>query len=193
KLGTYITARFDIVLTDAMITFMNHLHYGKLNPQYTSERIDQMKDIPFLAGKRLKEALHKSDFTADVLDVQPKAKLYQDLQEYMRLAQGQYIGDCYDVPEADIRCAAINMERLRWADFASSPYIHINIPSYTLDLYEPDSIYSFKVNVEKLKAPRLPSNDAIGYFAISPDSLKFLFPNSFDVYLDEYPSQKLFD
>src|SRR5690606_8894040 len=106
---------------------------------------------------------------------------------------GQYIGDCYDVPEADIRCAAINMERLRWADFASSPYIHINIPSYTLDLYEPDSIYSFKINVEKLKAPRLQSNDAIVYFTTSPDSLKLSFPNSFDVYLDESPNPKLFD
>lgn len=59
KLGADAEARFDIVLTDAMITFMNHLHYGKFNPDYLRERTDKGRDIPFVAE----------------LDVQPKSKL----------------------------------------------------------------------------------------------------------------------
>ena len=33
-------ARFDILLTDALVALMNNLHYGKLNPKYAAEKID---------------------------------------------------------------------------------------------------------------------------------------------------------
>jgi hypothetical protein len=33
-------ARFEIILTDAIITFINNLHYGKLNPYFTTAQID---------------------------------------------------------------------------------------------------------------------------------------------------------
>ncbi len=128
KLSAIVKARFDIVLTDAMITFMNHLHYGKFNPDYPPERIDRGKDVPFLAGIKLKEVLLEKDL-GGILDFQPKSKLYQELQEYMRLVKGQYVGDCYEIPEADVRLVAINMERLRWAEMDRTPYIQVNIPT----------------------------------------------------------------
>src|SRR6187402_1169849 len=33
-------ASYDVLLTDAMISFINNLHYGKLNPDYSPTKID---------------------------------------------------------------------------------------------------------------------------------------------------------
>ncbi|MGY4386476.1 hypothetical protein ACVWYN_003531 [Pedobacter sp. UYP24] len=35
----------------------------------------------------------------------------------MKLIKGQYVGDCYEIPESEVRKIAINMERLRWWEF----------------------------------------------------------------------------
>lgn len=169
KLGADVKARFDIMLTDAMITFMNNLHYGKFNPDYFPERIDHDKNIAFQAENRLREALLGRDLMSAVADVQPKSKPYRELEEYMRLVKGQYVGDCYEIPEAEVRLAAINMERLRWANLGEAPYLHVNIPSYTLDLNEPDSVYAFKVIVGKPANPTPSLSSAIGYFTTAPD------------------------
>jgi murein L,D-transpeptidase YcbB/YkuD len=168
KLGTDVKARFDILLTDAMITFMNHLHYGKFNPEYLPERIDRGIQLPFLAVEKLSQVLLEKDL-GGVLDVQPKSKLYRNLQEYMRLVKGQYLDDCYEVPEADVRLAAINMERIRWANLSDEAVLHVNIPSYTLDLYEPDSTYGFKIIVGRPQTPTPTLSSAIGYFSTAPD------------------------
>ena len=162
-------ARFELVLTDAVITFMNHLHYGKYNPDYTPELLDAGHDLPFLAEQKLSAAFREQDFMSAVLDVQPKNKAYKALQEYMRLVKGQYTGDCYETPESEVRLAAINMERLRWADLDVRPQIQVNIPSYTLSLYEADSVYEFKVIVRKPDQPTPTLQSAIGYFTTSPD------------------------
>lgn len=169
KLGPDVKARFDIVLTDAMITFMNHLHYGKFNPDYIPESIDRGRELSFQAENKLREVLLERDLMSAVADVQPKNKEYRELQEYIRLVKGQYVGDCYETPEADVRLAAINMERLRWANLGEAPYLHINIPSYALKLHEPDSVYDFKVIVGKPANPTPSLNSAIGYFTTAPD------------------------
>ena len=168
KLGADVKARFDIILTDAMISLMNHLHYGKFNPDYTTDKIDRGQDLPFVATNKLREALLEKDLAA-VLDVQPKTKLYRELQTYMQLVKGQYAGDCYEVPEDDVRLVAINMERLRWAQLDKTPYIHVNIPSYTLNLHEADSVYTFKTVVGRATDPTPTLRSAIGFFTAAPD------------------------
>jgi murein L,D-transpeptidase YcbB/YkuD len=193
KLSWYDKARFEIVLTDAMITFMNHLHYGKFNPRYLPERIDQGRNITFLAVEKLKEALLEKDFMQTIIDVQPKNTAFRELQEYMHLAKGQYTDDCYEFPEADIRLAAINMERLRWLDVDQVPFLHINIPSFELKLVEPDSTYVFKVIVGKLKQSTPSGQSAIGYFTTGLDWKVPQNIGSFLVYLHNSPNHQLFD
>lgn len=105
-------AAFDILMTDAMIRLVNNLHYGKLNPVYTVTKLD--RGIKFKADAELLTALRAPDFLMAVDSVQPKSKLYIDLQNHMRLLAGQRTGDCYEIPEALIQKMAINMERLRW-------------------------------------------------------------------------------
>jgi len=161
-------ARFDIMLTDAMITFINHLHYGKLNPEYPANRIDAGIS-GFSAENILLAGLQQNALAKVMLNVQPQSKEYADLQNYMHLLKGQYLDDCYEVPEAEVRKVAINMERLKWAAIDEPYYIHINIPSYTLKFYQKDSVYQFKVIVGKPGTPTPTLHSAINYFTTAPE------------------------
>ena len=105
-------AVYDIFLTDAIIRFINDLHYGKLNPVYNTAKID--RGLYFSAYKTLITALNTINFVNVINGTQPKSKLYFNLQDHMRLLVGQRSGDCYTIPQALIRKMAINMERLRW-------------------------------------------------------------------------------
>jgi L,D-transpeptidase YcbB len=162
-------ARFEIVLTDAIITFINHLHYGKLNPYFTMGQIDAGKVNGFSAEAALIIALVQKDFITSIADAQPKSKEYHDLQYHMRKLTGLLQGDCYEIPEADIRQMAINMERLRWADIQGNNYIHINIPSYTLMLHKPDTTYRLKIIVGKPGNPTPTLSSKITYFSTAPE------------------------
>jgi murein L,D-transpeptidase YcbB/YkuD len=159
-------ARFDIFLTDAMLTFINHLHYGKLNPDEPS---DTSLTSGFRAENILQKALRSSDFWSVIESVQPKDKQYAYLQDYMRLVTGQYVGDCYEMPDSTVRLMAINLERLRWINSSTSSYLQINIPSYALTFHQPDTVYTFKVIVGKpsTPTPRLQSN--ITHFTTAPE------------------------
>jgi len=161
-------ARFDIMLTDAIINFINNLHFGKLNPDFPPVKVDNAT-TGFSAVAVLTGALGQSDFMTAIGNAQPKSKEYADMQDHMRQWTGQYTGDCYEVPESSIRKLAINMERLRWAGVDSGAYIQINIPSYTLSLYEADSTYNFKVVVGKPENPTPALQSQISYFTTAPE------------------------
>jgi len=89
-------ADYDILLTDAMIRLMNDLHYGKLNPVYTTVKID--RGVRFRAEKELQIAIQSSAFLDAIDQSQPKSKLYIDMQDHMRIVLGQRSGDCYLIP-----------------------------------------------------------------------------------------------
>lgn len=117
KVSVGAQARFDVLLTDAIITLINHLHYGKLNPDFSAKKIDGItKTTGFNAVLELTKARLEPDFMTAILTAQPKSKAYVSLQSYMRLIKGQYVGDCYEIPESAVRKVAINMERLRWEE-----------------------------------------------------------------------------
>jgi murein L,D-transpeptidase YcbB/YkuD len=162
-------ARYDITLTDALISFINHLHYGKLNPDFPATKIDDGIPGGFNADDMLKLAMAQDDFMKAVFNVQPKAKAYTDLQYHMHLLEGVYQGDCYDIPEATVRKMAINMERLRWAALTDSSYIQVNIPSFNLRYRLPDTTYVFKTIVGKPDWPTPTLNSAITYFTTAPE------------------------
>lgn len=124
--------RFDLYMTDALITLINHLHYGKLNPSFSTPQRDGLeKTRDFDVLELLKTAVASTDFSMSVQSAQPKSKAYHDLQDYMRLIKGQYVGDCYEIPESDVRKVAINMERLRWFESSSNNVIGREQPYLT--------------------------------------------------------------
>ncbi len=169
KISNNQKAVFDVLLTDAMITLLNHLHYGKLNAAYPASVIDEGSAMTFRAEDVLKNALENNDFMSFITSVQPTTKQYSELQSYMRLLKGQYLDDCYEVPEADVRKIAINMERLRWTNINGDNYIQVNIPSYTLTYQHQDSVYQFKVVVGKSMSPTPVLQSVVTYFKTAPD------------------------
>jgi len=169
KVSDVSKAQYDILLTDALITFMNHLHYGKLNPEFTSAKIDHGDLKGFSAESELIKAIKEKEFMMTLLNVQPKVKEYEALQSYMRLIKGQYVDDCYEVPEEEARKIAINMERLRWTNINQGNYIHINIPSYSLALHEKDTVYNFKVIVGKSETQTPVLNSIVTHLTTGPD------------------------
>ncbi len=114
KADTKTQARFEILLTDAMITFINNLHFGKLNPDYPATKLDKLNTESFNADIFLASAIKQIDLMSALAKAQPDTKAYGELQNHMRLLAGTYQGDCYEIPESDIRKMAVNMERLRW-------------------------------------------------------------------------------
>jgi murein L,D-transpeptidase YcbB/YkuD len=169
KISNNEKAMFDIILTDAMITFMNHLHYGKFNPDYSVAKIDDGGNTAFNAGALLVSALHQKKFMSVIESAQPSSNEYANMQDHMRLLAGQYQADCYEVPQQDIIKMAINLERLRWLNSEDKTYIEINIPAYTLIYHRPDTNYQFKVIVGKPANPTPALQSSIGYFTTAPD------------------------
>jgi L,D-transpeptidase YcbB len=162
-------ARFDMLLTDALINLMNNLHYGKLNPVYSAEKIDEGLMLPFHAETALAAARQQPDLMSAIAKAQPQCKQYLAMQNRMRVLKGQYLEDCYDVPDTLVRKIAINMERLRWAEIDGSSYIEVNIPAYTLEFDQPDTAYGFKVVVGKTTAQTPSLNSSITYFTTFPE------------------------
>lgn len=169
KIGNREKAKFDILLSDALITLMNNLHYGKLNPVYTARKVDSGGMIPFHAENALFNAQQQPDFMSAISKVQPKSKIYANMQDHMRLLKGQYQGDCYEIPESEVRKIAINMERIRWEEVDGNTYIQINIPAYTLKFITPDSVYDFKIIVGKVSAPTPTLSSNISYMTTYPE------------------------
>lgn len=157
-------SRFDKLLTDAMLTFINDLHYGKLNPGHRPSQIDGKGFPGFSATSELLKALRSEDFDNIITGVQPQSKAYTSLQYRMHLLEGRVTAECYSLPESEIRKMAINMERLRWLDKNELTYIQVNIPSLTLTFITPDSAYKFKVMVGKPASPTLARQDMISFF-----------------------------
>lgn len=169
KAGMVEKARFDIILTDAVISLINNLHYGKLNPDYPAEKIDTTSVNSFSAEAVLTDAMQEKDFAGAILNVQPKSREYVNMQYHLHLLTGLYTGDCYQVPDSDVRKISINMERLRWVNSDDQTYIHINIPSYTLKFHQPDTTYQFKVVIGKPENPTPTLQSAVGYFTTAPE------------------------
>lgn len=115
-------ANFDIMLTDAIIRLLNDLHYGKLNPVYTPGKIDTV--LRFNAARELLNAIAAPNFLVAVNGVQPKSKLYFDLQYHLRLLVGLRSGDCYQIPKGLESKMAINLERLRWVS-TTNRHLHL--------------------------------------------------------------------
>nr|WP_294945310.1 L,D-transpeptidase family protein [uncultured Mucilaginibacter sp.] len=161
-------ARFEIMLTDAMVSFTNNLHFGKYNPDFPATKIDK-GGLPFNAIDIINTAMQSKDFMTAMVSAQPKNKLYQNLQSRMHVIAGVQLGDCYEFPEAEVRKIALNMERLRWAALDTDNFIHVNVPSYKLSFYHRGVMDTFRVVVGTRETPSPTLNSAIKCFTTSPE------------------------
>jgi murein L,D-transpeptidase YcbB/YkuD len=169
-------AQFDMWLTDALIAFINNLHFGRLNPDYSRQKIDAGVG-DFDAASVLKAALLSPDFTKAITDVQPQSKAYRDFRHQLYLQTGLFVGDCYEFPEAGIRLMAINMERLRWYSIRRKTQVELNIPSLTLTIHEPDSNYYLRIKADQASLAALVKrahNRSVVNVSVRGDKIVFL-------------------
>ncbi|WP_051666505.1 L,D-transpeptidase family protein [Pedobacter sp. R20-19] len=162
-------AIFDVLMTDAMITFMNHLHYGKFNISLTPAKVDEGDIEEFNAVLKLAQLMESKDFYNEISSVQPISKAYADLQKYLHLVRGQYLEDSYEFPEKSVRTMTINMERLRWNANKPGPSLMINIPAQIARLYVADSVYIFRTIVGKASSPTPNLESSITHFTTAPE------------------------
>jgi len=153
KVGIRQKANYDILLTDAMISMINNLHFGKLNPVYTTAVLDKGNSGDLRAVDALINCLRQKDFMTAIEKTQPVSKAYYSLQRHMRMITGQQALDCYEIPPGDVQIMAINMERLRWIKRSDSVYISINPPTALLKFHQKDTTYQFKAQVGTAAAP----------------------------------------
>ncbi|WP_316784143.1 L,D-transpeptidase family protein [Pedobacter frigiditerrae] len=169
KLKATVKVEFELLLTDAMISMINHLHNGKYNPFLDKDSIDNGLKNEFNAEELLLKFKNSSSLMENILAVQPQIDEYSKLQGYMKLIAGQYTCDAYETPEKEIRLISMNMERLRWINTAGSTYLHVNIPTYKLYYHTADSIYEFKVVVGKPSTPTPTLKSFISHLESAPD------------------------
>ncbi|ROH99800.1 L,D-transpeptidase family protein [Chryseobacterium daecheongense] len=166
KIAQTEKAGLDILMTDALISFINNLHFGRYNPSYSASYIDANSINGFYAADQLSSVRKEEDLLSLILQVQPKIQLYTDFQNYLNTL---YANNNLQAHEAEIKKIIINMERLRWLNTESEVYILVNIPSYTLEFHQKKSVFHSKVIVGKpsTKSPTLEST--INYFTSAPD------------------------
>jgi len=160
---------FELMLTDAMVSIINNLHFGAYNPRLSRAAIDNGLRDELRAEIFLHSATASGDLMQAVLTVQPKINQYVQLQGYMKLIAGQYTCDSYETPEEDIRLIAINMERLRWLTVETNSYLHINIPSFRLTYYTLFKTSEYKVVVGKPSTPTPILESTIGFLETGAD------------------------
>lgn len=159
-------AWFDILLTDAIITFANNLHFGKFNPKYTSSDIDAGNINGFCADDKLIFARKQDDFLRTIIGVQPQIIAYTNLQDYLNTL---YANDMLNIPKTELEKMVINMERLRWINTISEDYILVNIPSYSLELHANKMQGDFRVIVGKPFTPTPVLESMVTHFTTAPD------------------------
>ena len=167
RVSLTMQARFEIMLTDDMITFLNQLHFGVLNPSFTPGIIDSAESS-FRAEDILADALKQKKFLAVLSAVQPKCKEYERLEEYLSSSL-LYGEDCYELPEGDLQNVAMNMERLRWAAIEEDRYMLVNIPAFSLKYYRTDSVSEFNIVVGSPATPTPQLQSAIKSLTTGPD------------------------
>ena len=155
--------QFEILLSDALLTLINHLHFGRFNPNINPKTIMESD----FAINTLLNALNSKDFVTEIESVQPKTSMYHQLQRYLRLAVGQYNCESYEIADTTVVKIMINLERLRWMEWENE-LLHINIPSYTLTYKTADSSSTFKVIVGTKQSPTAQLQSFITHFNSSP-------------------------
>lgn len=160
---------FELMLTDAMISMINHLHFGAYNPSLSPSEIDNGIPGRLKAEEFLRTATASRNVMDTILTVQPKIEQYRELQGYMKLIAGQYLCDSYETPALELKKIAMNMERLRWISLDQDTYLHVNIPSFQLFYQRGNTMLQYKVVVGSAVTPTPTLQSAVYLIETGPD------------------------
>jgi len=159
----------EVLFSDALITFIEHLHFGLANPDAPAELIDADNFRRFKAEDVVAKAL-KGNFREVVLKVQPNTQEYTLLQSYLDQLTGRFTGECRELTTDTLKLIAINLERHRWQnDAVKEFYVEINIPAFLLRIKDKQAVSEFRVVVGKPTNPTPQLRSSITYLNTAPD------------------------
>jgi murein L,D-transpeptidase YcbB/YkuD len=160
----------DILLTDAMLTFIAHLHYGKINANFPMVKLDQTQFNGLKIDSVLLSAINNSlNFKSEIVSVEPAYEGYKSLQQFTKVYAGQFDVNCSKINDQTYNLLALNLERWKWlTKDISNPYIFINIPAFNLTYFDQENTQDFKIIIGKsiTKTPILTSK--IRFFITAP-------------------------
>ncbi len=173
------TTKAELLLTDAFFKFTNHLRIGRMTSD-SLKTYSQGVLSDSLQVALLKSALQKNELSSILESQEPGYPDYKRLKTFLRYVinhsdslerQMLIAGYQMDSSETSAQVAAleVNMERWRWEQDLKHRYIKVNIPSYTLDVVEDDSIVLSSrviVGTPKNQTPEL--NGLVKTFTIYP-------------------------
>ena len=132
-------AQFDAELTTALVRFLAHVHYGRVDPRQAG--FDLALDRPALHYDRLLTELSGAgDVGAVIARLEPPFQHYKLLKRalarYRQLSSGQAVPthtELLNAPyERRIRQIELTLERWRWLPEFKTPPIIVNIPQFRL-------------------------------------------------------------
>ena len=125
-------ARFDILLTDGLLTFAVHLRRGRLRA-FTPSPLEKAGGT-FNPAAWLARALAAPDFAATLLQCQPQQREYQQLQQALARWRRHPVGPNAGPRSRRARQMAVTLERWRWEAIPDANYVLVNLPAYQLEV-----------------------------------------------------------
>ena len=155
-------ARFEIALTDALLTFAHDLRHGRRH------RLRQ----PVVAAAQLRVALADSAWLATLLAAQPTNREYRQLQQALARWLAQPPGPSDSVVaryRGRFERIALNLERWRAERVEEPEYLLVNIPAFELLVLGHDTVKRrVRVIVGKPATPTPTLRSRIKYFTLAP-------------------------
>ena len=158
--------RVDLMLTDAYLTFYEHLQNGRLDSK-TMQRRDLSLSVDHEAVAALKEA-DKIEHVRDLEMLEPGITQYQELKNALgELLRAGKEKDSVLAKRAEM--ISLNMERWRWQNPWPRRYVYVNIPSFIMRAVEQDSVWlESRIIVGKRETPTPVMESVIRSFIIYP-------------------------
>ena len=155
-------ARFDVALTDAVLTFAHDLRYGRRRrPQ-----------SPAVAAAQLRAALADGAWPQALLAGQPSGREYRQLQLALAHWLAQSPGPSDSVVarhRSRFERVALNLERWRAEPITGPEYLLVNIPAFELLVLGHDTVKRrARVIVGKPATPTPTLHSRIRYFTLAP-------------------------
>ncbi len=138
-----VDAEFDIGLTTGAMRFLQHVHFGRIEPRQAGFDLGFARP-PLPYGPMLVELSTASDIVAVIARIEPQLEHYallkQALARYQLLATGQAVptrAELQSAPyEGRIRQIELTLERWRWLPAFQTPPIIVNIPQFRLFAFD---------------------------------------------------------
>jgi len=125
-------ARYEVLLTDGLLTFAVHLRRGRLRA-FTPSPLEK-PGAPFVSAAWLMRALAAPDFARALLQCQPQQREYQQLQQALARWRRHPVGPDAGRRSRQARQMALTLERWRWEAIPDADYVLVNLPAYQLEV-----------------------------------------------------------